>query len=182
MQQNNNFSSRVANSFKQAHSHIKRYLSNQARKNYVEHQEHDILKCPECGAVYFKKAWHMKAPEGVSTEGAKSELCMADMMKKNNEYEGKVTIANMPAQYKADVINLVKNMSAHAMFQNPMHRVLSIEDHDSTIEIFTSENQLAQQIGEKIEETHKQAFEHRITDQGPNTDTINVELYWVKMN
>lgn len=181
-QQNNKFSSKIINSITQAHTHLKRVLFRQARKNYTPHQEHDILKCPACGAVYYKKGWHMKAPEGVSTENAKSELCMADAMKQRNEYEGKITLVNVPQQYHEDIINLVKKFSAVSMESNPMHRVLSIEDHEDTIEILTSENQLAQKIAGKIEDSHKQAFEHRRTVGSSLINGMDVELYWIKMN
>lgn len=181
-QQRNNFSAKVINTLTQAHTHLKRVLFRQARKNYTPHQEHEILKCPACGAVYYKKGWHMKAPEGVNTENAKSELCMADMMKQKNEYEGKITLVNVPQQYREDIKNLVNKFSSVSMQSNPMHRVLSIEDHEDTIEIFTSENQMAQKIAGKIEDSHKHAFEHRITDGSSLVIGRDVELYWIKMN
>ncbi len=136
----------------------------------------DIVICKECEAVYYYKSWHHKLedyPELKKSKNVKFTLCPACRMEKSGKYEGEIIIENLPEDIKEDIKKLAKNFGKRAKEKDPMDRIISIEEKtikrptarqrrkadsrkeikgQKKLRILTTENQLAQRLGEKINE------------------------------
>lgn len=175
------FSQKVGNAFKKVFTPTRKYNTRQEEIEQGAAKAHDgLAKCKVCGIYHFKKTWHNERPEGAVGLTSQEVICPADEMQMNGEYEGKVTLFNVPEQHQMEIKHLAENMGKYSKSEHPLHRVLSIEEKDGNLEIYTSENQLAQKIGNKIDDSFKQAFRKSEVMRGQNTNTIDVELYWVK--
>jgi len=116
-----------------------------------------FIFCPHGEAVYYKKSWHHTEkfflnPPKLTGKGVQFKLCPAHEMLKNKQYEGEVIIKNVPAKYRQELLNLIKNMGERAMRQDVLERVLEFKTKNSELKVTTSENQLAQKIGRKVKE------------------------------
>lgn len=76
-------------------------------------------------------------------------------MLKNKQYDGEVIIKNVPAKFRQELLNLIKNMGERAMRQDILERVLELKTKNSELKVTTSENQLAQKIGRKVKEVFR---------------------------
>jgi len=117
----------------------------------------EFLLCPDCGSVYFDKAWHHRLEEEESehlktNRRVKFEICSACKMKRDKIFEGEVVIKikNRDAKIKEEVLNTVQNSDKQARERDPMDRILWTEEREDGIHVFTSENQLAVRIGKKL--------------------------------
>jgi hypothetical protein len=119
-----------------------------------------FIFCPHGEAVYYKKSWHHTEkfflnPPKLTGKGIKFKLCPAHEMLKNKQYEGEVIIKNVPAKFRQELLNLIKNMGERAMRQDILERVLELKTKNSELKVTTSENQLAQKIGRKVKEVFR---------------------------
>jgi hypothetical protein len=174
-----NFTTKVSSAMRKIYAPMRKYLT---RKQDIGTGPNTagLLQCKSCGIYYFAKGWHALRPEGTTGFEITQVTCPADEMREKGEYEGSVKMMNIPEEYKQEIANLVDNMEKHAYAQDPLHRVLSYEDKGEVVEIYTSENQLAQKIARKINDTYKNAFAESQVDRGDKTNTIDVELDWIK--
>ncbi len=118
----------------------------------------DIVMCPEGNEVYYYKSWHhnMQNYRELDTEKrVKFELCPVHQMKKDDTFEGLVTIENIPSREQEEIVNLVENVEDRAYKRDPMDRILSMQESEGRLEIKTSENQLAVSIGKQVQRAHK---------------------------
>src|SRR3989344_2819152 len=109
-----------------------------------------LTMCRKCRAVYFKKAWHKSAETFLiqKKNGAKISfsLCPACTMIQRGEYEGIITIKDVPKKKSAEIVGLVKNFCAHAEEKDPMDRLIAIKEIKKMLVITTTENQLAHKL------------------------------------
>lgn len=136
----------------------------------------EYIICPECHCIYFDKNWHHSLEESKKISEEKEvrfQLCPACQMIKDGVFEGMVIVENVPEQFKEDIKTLAKNFGQRAFEQDPMDRIISIEEKTvkrptterkkggslrkefeglKDIEILTTENQLAVRLAKKIEE------------------------------
>lgn len=124
----------------------------------------DILICEQCNAVYFYKSWHHRLDEYPHLKESKSlkfTLCPACRMIKEKKFEGEIIIENISQKIKNDLKNLIQNFGEEAFKKDPQDRVISINEistntnGSSTMQILTTENQLAQRLAKKISEVFK---------------------------
>mgnify|MGYP001612380583 FL=1 len=122
--------------------------------------ERGFTFCPYGEAIYYKKSWHhmgkfFRNPPNTENKSLKFKLCPAHQMQKNKQYEGEVIIKNVPAEFRKELLNLIENMGERAMRRDVLDRILTLQVAGYTIRVFTSENQLAQRIANKIGEVFK---------------------------
>ncbi len=148
----------------------------------------DIVMCKECKSVYYYKSWHHgldNYSELKKSKRLKFTLCPACEMIQGNKYEGEVIVENVPEDIKKDIKKLAENFGKRAQERDPLDRVISIEEKkvkrptnrrrreadsrnqikgQKDLRILTTENQLAQRLGEKINEAfgkkHKVSISH----------------------
>jgi len=121
--------------------------------------EETLVLCESCGIAYYKKSWHHK-PEGFKTLEKKIEkrpvkfiLCPACQMIKNKQFEGKITLENIPAKFKNELEGLINGFNRRAYQRDPLDRIIDVKKSGSTWEVTTTENELANKLAKKIEET-----------------------------
>ena len=119
-----------------------------------------IIFCAVCNAVYYKKAWHhnlryyKNLREDLNVSFATCPACTAI---KNNEFEGRITINNVPKHIAEHLENLVHAFTHRAYQKDPMDRLIAMKKTNGGMEITTTENQLAVKLAKKIEEVFKKS-------------------------
>ncbi|MEX0869873.1 MAG: hypothetical protein WDZ39_00365 [Candidatus Spechtbacterales bacterium] len=131
-----------------------------AKKNVEEFGEgkQDIIMCPVCHCVYFYKSWRSSLEEYKQLgeeKNIKFKMCPADQMKKQGFFEGELILENVPEHEKEEIENLIEHIAERAQKRDPMDRILKKHDARSRIEIHTSENQLAVNMGKQVHKAHK---------------------------
>lgn len=147
-----------------------------AKKEYV--------LCKTCQAAYYDKSWHRGLEDykhitekNIDKKKINFTLCPACEMIKNKQFEGLITIYNVPVLIKSDLINLVNNMGETACSIDPMDRVSKIKESKNVIEVWTTENQLAKKIANKIKSTFpKQLGKEKISFSKDESDVIRVTI------
>src|SRR3989344_3057067 len=86
-----------------------------------------IIVCNGCGAAYFEKRWvhgleELKTKEGKDTP-VSFALCPACTMIKNKQYEGRITVKNLPEKHVKDLDDVVRGFSRRATERDPMDRL-----------------------------------------------------------
>ncbi len=118
-----------------------------------------ILICGVCEALYFKKAWqHKIRVKEITMENCliKKTICPACLMIKNKQFEGEITIENIPAKIINDLLNLINSFGKTAFERDNQHRLIAIKKiNKNSIMATTTENQMALQLAKKIKNTFK---------------------------
>lgn len=122
-----------------------------------------IVLCSTCGAAHFKKRWYHGLEKLNFSEKndlpIKSSLCPACTMIKNKQYEGRITIKNLPDKYANQLQELAEGFGKRAYDRDPMDRIIEIKSSPSTSsgfknwEITTTENELANKLAKKIKDS-----------------------------
>jgi len=137
----------------------------------------DLIICKECKAVYYYKSWHHKIEDYPQLKPSKKinfSLCPACKMIKSKNYEGEITVKNFPEDKKEELKNLIENFGRRAWEKDSQHRVSSIKEDKNNLIVHTTENQLAQRLGEKINEVFGKKNKVKISHSGE--DVIRVEI------
>jgi len=118
----------------------------------------DIVICEDCSAVYYYKSWHHslgKYKHLSEDKAVQFALCPACQMIRDNKFEGQVVFENVPKAHRKEIINNIKNTGERAYKRDPMDRIIKITEGGDTIEVLTTENQLARNIARQIERAYK---------------------------
>ncbi len=117
--------------------------------------------CPGCGAVYFDKHWHSCSEPSCRLKSAAlpKRVCPECRMTEHSAggaYAGEVMIEGVsdPAELK-EIKNLALNAAKRAAKRDPEDRVVKVIDGPGSLDIYTSENQLAVAIGKQIHQARK---------------------------
>lgn len=117
-----------------------------------------VLLCDTCAAAYFKKRWY----HGLEKINAKNQntpvsfgLCPACAQIANNQFEGKITLKNVPQKYERELTSFVSAYGRRAWDRDPMDRVIGIKKIKDVFEITTTENQLALKLARKLKQVFK---------------------------
>lgn len=116
----------------------------------------EFVICPDCKSIFFDKAWHHNLDEDAKhikeNKNIKFSLCPACKMKAGKIFEGELTIKliGVSPEKKQEILNIIKNSGSQAQDEDPMDRVLWLEETPGEIRVYTSENQLAVKIGKKL--------------------------------
>lgn len=115
-----------------------------------------LIICPEGGEVYYRKRWHHglnNLPVATRDWPVKHALCPAHQMIKNKQYEGRVTVKNLPVQYSEKLEKLVEGFSRRAYDRDPMDRLIEMKKVGSDWIITTTENEMANKLARKIKDS-----------------------------
>lgn len=126
-----------------------------------------VVLCKTCGAAYHKKSWRHGIEDfnkgetesissGKKDVPVKFELCPACKMIKEHQYEGRITIKNLPAESEKSLKELAQGFGKRAYEQDPMHRLIEIKNDGGNWVITTTENEMANRLAHKI----KTSFSH----------------------
>lgn len=121
-----------------------------------------VLICKSCNIFYYQKSWHHDADSFAAKRENKDfplnfTICPACKMIADHQYEGMVKIKNVPADYKKDLLNLIRGYGERAFSRDPLHRVINAEEKGNEIIVTTTENELANKLTDKIKDSFKGA-------------------------
>src|SRR3989344_575026 len=112
---------------KQKKHHLELMASRTAwRENQKGKQ--GIVFCGTCNAVYYKKAWHhnLRYYKNLREDLKVSfTTCPACLAIKNNEFEGRITINNVPKNITEHLANLVRAFTHRAYQKDPLDRLIA---------------------------------------------------------
>ena len=144
-----------------------------------------LLICESCGAVYFKKHWHKNLERLNNSEAqslkndkkVKFVTCPADTMIKNGQYEGRVTIKNIPEKYKEQLEDLIRGFCDRAYDRDPLDRLIAMKSAGDDWEVTLTENQIANKLARKIKETFSRVIsETRFVGGESDVAEVRVEF------
>ncbi len=159
----------------------------------------NVLLCEKCDAVYWLKSWHhhlVNCPKLKELKNLKFALCPACQMIKDKKFEGEIILEDVPEEYKKEIIVLIQKYGERAFEEDPMDRVISIEENrvkrvtatrkrgsdsrkefkDLTdIRVLTTENQLATRLSKKINESFGKKFSVTIS-HSHEEDTSRIRI------
>lgn len=148
-------------------------------------EEHEIPKgklglvfCKNCNSVYYKKSWHhnlrnyKKLKEDLKIVFS---LCPACKMIKNNQFEGRLVVENIPVKIYDSLAHLIENFCRRAFQKDPLDRLIKIKKAKNSLEITTTENQLAVKLAKKIREVFKKV-EMKISYSPAPGDAVYINL------
>jgi hypothetical protein len=137
-----------------------------ARKDIAEFRvgKKEFVVCRDCKNVYYKKSWHHDFPKDVLPErkDARFMICPACKMAKDGRFEGQIIIENAPMNIKKELVGLIKNFGKEMLKRDSQDRILKINQTKDTIEVLTSENQLAKRIARRIKDTYAKRVKEKI--------------------
>ncbi|MEK7481900.1 MAG: hypothetical protein AAB607_00910, partial [Patescibacteria group bacterium] len=138
-----------------------------------------VVFCKDCGAVYYKKSWHhnLRDYKNFSKDLPVSfVLCPACEMIKNNQFEGRIIIENIPAKNSEDLRHLIEGFCHRAYLRDPLDRLIKIKKPKvGVLEIITTENQLAAKLAKKIKEVFKKITE-KISYSASPSDVVYIQM------
>ena len=100
-------------------------------------------------------------------------------MIKNKQFEGEIIIENVPDKSLNELKNLINAFSKRAYEKDPLHRLINIKQKKSSLEITTTENQLAVRLARKIKETFKKS-RMKISYSSSPGDTVYIKIFFNK--
>lgn len=117
-----------------------------------------LVICKKCSNAYFKKSWHHDL-DGVKNFDKDLPihfvLCPACQMIANHQYEGRITIKNVPEKIADELDNMIRHSCNQAYHNDPLDRLIEIKKDKDTWEVTTTENELASKLGKKIKQTFR---------------------------
>lgn len=115
----------------------------------------DGAVCSICSAIWHGKHWAMpEVASGVKkTMLKKTELTLCPACKKtrDNFAEGFVEISGeFATKHREEILRLIRSKEDRATGINPLERIIGIRRRNSTIEVRTTTEKLAQRIGRML--------------------------------
>jgi len=114
-------------------------------------KSHELVACPQCGAVY-RGTLAMDRATGRSARGT-----LPACHRVNDEFlaERLTLMGRFVTQHRDEILQIVRRQEAIETTENPLNRIMKIEDANGVIVVATTEIHLPHRIGEAL----KSAFE-----------------------
>lgn len=115
--------------------------------------EGGTIVCPECHAISTGKRWFFDErlyAELSKQPDTKHKLCPGDKRIAEERYEGEVTLRSpslLDASRRAEALSLIRNVTAEAHEDNPLHRVKVLSEGSQELYLVTATAHLAERIG-----------------------------------
>ena len=107
--------------------------------------------CAECHAVWQQGRWQWTAT-GAAT---RSSVCPACRRIKDNVPAGWLRLeGDYAAQHRAELLRIAREEAESEQAENPLHRLMKIDEAADRMELTTTAVRLAQRIGEAVRRAH----------------------------
>jgi hypothetical protein len=104
--------------------------------------------CPQCGVRYSHGRWTWPK---TSTYAVKNELCPACRRINDHYPAGEVVISgSFLDEHRAEVLATIRHLEEGERAQHPLNRIMSIDEHDGTLVVSTTDIHLPHQIGHAL--------------------------------
>lgn len=119
------------------------------------HPKKDFRQCRDCKAVYYGKSWHHDGAFDLSRAKSADTLwltrCPACKMVEDHQYEGKLTLYDIPKRFEDQLYHLIKAYCRRAYQKDCQHRLIALNKEGAQTWTATfTENQLANKLAQKI--------------------------------
>lgn len=137
---------------------IRRNIENYGDPYISDESLEDNTVCKECGSIFIGNRWYLKSQadqHAVSNHNVHFTTCPACRKTHDRDPGGVVHLSGLfLREHKEDVLNLVRNESDRAMAINPLERIMEIETKDTTYDVLTTNERLAQRIGKALHKAY----------------------------
>jgi NMD protein affecting ribosome stability and mRNA decay len=129
-----------------------------------EHGETGMV-CSRCGAIYFNQHWSLDEAKRtqIQLSTAVREVICPGCKKISEGYpEGIVTLrGDYWPQHENEILNLIRNEERRAVSDNPLERIIDIRHEGEELILETTNERLAQRIGQRIDKAHNGHVEYK---------------------
>jgi NMD protein affecting ribosome stability and mRNA decay len=127
------------------------FLKEQIHDPYHSHEKlRDATQCPECGVHYKKGRWTWPTAEASSVE---SQLCPACRRIKDRCPAGEVLLSGrFLGAHRDEILATARNVGEAERNEHPLHRIISIDEHDDEIKISTTDVHLPHRIAHALKD------------------------------
>jgi hypothetical protein len=114
-----------------------------------------LLRCPECGAVYYRRRWTLTPPPEIMdrvefSEEVSSTLCPACRKIRDRYPSGELRLIGVGPAERPELLRLLKNEEQRAREKNPLERIMDIEAANGDWRVETTTEKLAQRLGRQL--------------------------------
>ena len=145
----------------------------QRRDRLIHEHVHDPYKtrlklvdpsvCPQCGAVYESDRWRWGSPPANAGE----QICQACHRINDRYPAGEIDLSGeFLALHKEEIINLARNQEEIEQAEQPLHRIMSIEDRQDHVVITTTVIHLPRRIGQALHSAYKGSWDVHYDEEG----------------
>jgi len=115
-----------------------------------------LLRCPECGSVYYRRRWTLTPPPEIRdraefSERVSSGLCPACRKIRERYPSGELRLIGVGSGERRELFQLLKNEEERAREKNPLERIMHIEADNGDWRVETTTEKLAQRLGRQLE-------------------------------
>ncbi|MBI2843271.1 MAG: ATPase [Armatimonadetes bacterium] len=139
-------------------SRIRRNIENYGDPYIIQASSEEVRVCTECGAIYSGQRWYLKLqadPEKLRSQPVHFTICPACRKIRDRSPGGIVNISGAFVQaHREDILNLIRNEGERAMAVNPLERIMDIDGLNSSVEVLTTNERLAQRIGRALHKAY----------------------------
>lgn len=139
-----------------------------------------LVICKKCSNAYFKKSWRHDL-EGVKEINKDLPihfvLCPACQMIENRQYEGRITMKNVPEKIADELDKMIRHSADQAYGVDPLDRLIDIKKSGNVWVVTTTENELANKLGKKIKQTFRaKKVETRFAPEPSDVAEVTIEF------
>ncbi|HEX5416578.1 MAG TPA: hypothetical protein VFZ25_12985 [Chloroflexota bacterium] len=135
--------------------------------------------CPRCHAISNGKRWFLNEELYQCVRNVpevRLVVCPGCQRLAANEYEGVVELCSpLLRDNRAQALHLIANVEDQARRHNPNNRVLAVEGGGDSLEVYTTTNVLAEQIGRAFQRSFKGTLQF---NRAPGEKLSRV--YWIR--
>jgi hypothetical protein len=126
-------------------THGNPFLTEKIHDPYYSREKlRDATQCPQCGACYRKGRWRWPTTARTAVE---SQLCPACRRIKDHCPAGEVLLSgSFLGAHRDEILATARNIGEMERNEHPLHRIISIEEHDGGIKILTTDVHLPHRI------------------------------------
>ena len=107
--------------------------------------------CPKCDAVFAEGRWTWDSPP----EDPHEQVCPACQRIHDRFPAGYVTVkGKFLAEHRDEIVALIKSKEEVEKADNPLQRIMAIEDVSEGMQVMTTHSLLARGIGEALQEAY----------------------------
>ena len=144
---------------------------------YIPKADGGISQCKECGAIHHSHRWYL--PESLPRDFLKGKevhpvVCPACRKIADGMPGGVLRLSGeFLHQHREDILRLIRNEENAARLDNPLERIMSIEEDGGATVIHTTNEKLAQRLGKAVHKAYSGKLDYKWSE-----DTKLARVTW----
>lgn len=136
------------------------------------------IVCKECHSISSNHRWYQDTKdyqELLHHPKTHFELCPACLKTKEHQPGGILKLSgDFMMSHKEEILNLMKNEAQKAQYDNPMERIMEIEEEPGILKISTTNEKLTQRLGRALHKAMGGVVDYKWSD---GTKLLRVNWY-----